>query len=97
MKNDKRLCLVEHGGKSFGGITIGAVIPVDTIVGMNVSGGSVNPARSFGPALVFGDFADNWIYWIAPVIGALIAFWVFKSIETSKFYDKSTKNHFNLS
>jgi hypothetical protein len=31
------------------------------------------------------------------VIGALIAFWVFKSIETSKFYDKSTKNHFNLS
>lgn len=45
-------------------------------------------------ALVFGYLADNWIYWIAPVIGALIAFWVFKSIETSKFYDKSTKNHF---
>jgi glycerol uptake facilitator-like aquaporin len=32
----------------------------------------MNPARSFGPALVAGVWVDQWIYWIAPIIGAAL-------------------------
>jgi aquaporin Z len=38
-----------------------------------VSGTSTNPARSFGPALVSGDWRGWWIYWLGPVLGALLA------------------------
>ena len=33
----------------------------------------MNPSRSFGPALVEGDWKDAWLYWLAPIIGAVAA------------------------
>jgi len=55
------------------GLAIGLTLGFNVIFGGSISGGSLNPARSFGPALISGDFSYNWIYWIAPVIGSLIA------------------------
>ena len=55
------------------GLAIGLTLGFNVIFGGSISGGSLNPARSFGPALITGDFSYNWIYWIAPVIGSLIA------------------------
>jgi aquaporin Z len=81
----------KSGYKSFGGIAIGTTIILDDLVGMDISGASMNPARSFGPALVFGDLSYNWVYWLAPILGAVIALSVFKAIENKIFF--SDKMH----
>ena len=47
-----------------------------------VSGASVNPARSLGPAIVAGDFTDIWIYIVGPGIGAVVGFYFDKFINT---------------
>jgi aquaporin Z len=53
------------------GIAIGAVIAFEALIGGPVSGASMNPARSFAPALISGRFADHWIYWVAPLLGSV--------------------------
>jgi MIP family channel proteins len=72
------------GYKSFGGIAIGAVLVATGIIGAPVSGASMNPARSFGPALVAWNFSGQWIYWVAPVIGMALAVFSFRAIEPGK-------------
>ncbi|XP_011031897.1 PREDICTED: probable aquaporin TIP2-2 [Populus euphratica] len=62
-----------------GSLGIIAPIAIGFIVGANIlaagpfSGGSMNPARSFGPAVVSGDFSQNWIYWLGPLVGGGLA------------------------
>jgi MIP family channel proteins len=53
-------------------LAIGGVIALDALFGGAVTGASMNPARSFGPALASGTWNDFWIYAIAPVVGASI-------------------------
>ena len=74
----------EIGYKTFGGIAIGSVITMAGIVGMKISGASMNPARSFGPALIAGNLSFSWIYWIAPIIGSLVAVCAFKLIKSTE-------------
>ena len=54
------------------GFAIGGVIFLNHIVGVPLTGAGMNPARSFGPALVTMDFAFHWIYWVGPIIGGII-------------------------
>jgi aquaporin Z len=55
-----------------------------------ISGTSTNPARSLGPALISGQWQGWWIYWIGPLLGALVALLAFsflaKRIEVAKLY-----------
>ncbi|MGL6278412.1 MAG: MIP family channel protein [Gaiella sp.] len=53
-------------------IAIGGTVGLAALVGGPVSGASLNPARSIGPALVSGELADLWIYIVGPIAGAVL-------------------------
>jgi MIP family channel proteins len=55
------------------GLAIGFVIAMDIMMGGPFTGASMNPARSLGPAVVGGEYAGLWVYFIGPVIGATLA------------------------
>lgn len=59
--------------KGFAGIAIGATVGLEAMFGGPISGASMNPARSLGPALLSGAWAHHWIYWAAPIAGAVLA------------------------
>lgn len=63
------------------GVAIGFTLGLNVMFGGAITGGSLNPARSFGPALIMGDFNYHWIYWIAPITGGLIAAGVYKAMH----------------
>jgi aquaporin Z len=81
--------LVIHGStsekapKGFAGISIGLSLVLIHLVGIPVTGTSVNPARSLGPAIIVGGTALNqlWLFWIAPIIGGLLAAAVWKILQ----------------
>ena len=75
-----------HG--SFGGLVIGLTLVVVHILGIGLTGTSVNPARSFGPALV-AAFTGNteplaalWVFIVGPLLGAALAAGVYKALES---------------
>ena len=53
-------------------IAIGGTVALDALFGGPVTGASMNPARSFGPALASGTWDDFWIYVVGPTMGALL-------------------------
>lgn len=67
----------------FAGIAIGLGLTLIHLISIPVTNTSVNPARSTGPALFVGDWAMDqlWLFWLAPIIGALIAGVVWKWFE----------------
>ncbi len=74
-----------HG--SFGGLVIGLTLVVVHILGIGLTGTSVNPARSFGPALVAaisGNAAPLgalWVFIVGPLVGAALAAFTYKALE----------------
>jgi MIP family channel proteins len=53
-------------------IAIGGTVGLDALFGGPITGASMNPARSIGPALVSGDLHDLWIYLVGPILGAAL-------------------------
>ncbi|MBQ9886977.1 MAG: MIP family channel protein [Lachnospiraceae bacterium] len=75
-----------HG--SFGGLVIGLTLTLVHILGIGLTGTSVNPARSFGPAVVAAisgntdPIASLWVFIVGPLVGAAIAAVVYKFLES---------------
>src|SRR5688500_10348734 len=65
--------VVDLRAPKIGGLAIGFVVAADILVIGSRTGASMNPARSFGPAIASGVFEAQFLYWTAPIIGALIA------------------------
>jgi len=57
----------------------GLVVGANIMAGGAFSGASMNPARSFGPALVSGDWTDHWVYWVGPLIGGGLAGFIYEN------------------
>lgn len=67
---------ISTGGKEKGvvaGVAVGSVIALEALFAEPISGASMNPARSLGPALVSKQLEHLWIYIAAPLTGALLA------------------------
>lgn len=75
----------------FAGLAIGLTLTLVHIVGIPLTGTSVNPARSFGPALFAGGDAlgQVWLFILAPLVGALIAVVVWKLTRTEVEEDRA--------
>lgn len=71
-------------GVKIGGFGIGLAVTFDILAGGPITGASMNPARSFGPAFVQGDWQWHWLYWVAPVAGAVTAALVYEHLILDK-------------
>jgi aquaporin Z len=74
-------------------IAIGFALTLIHLISIPITNTSVNPARSTGPALFAGVelFSQVWLFWVAPILGALLAGWLYSSVfaEVTR-YDEST-------
>jgi aquaporin Z len=70
----------------FAGLAIGLVLTLIHLVSIPVTNTSVNPARSTGPAIFVGGWAlgQLWLFWVAPIAGALLAGLVYRWFEEKK-------------
>ena len=72
--------------QGFAPIAIGLCLTLIHLISIPVTNTSVNPARSTGPALMVGDWALDqlWLFWVAPIIGALIAGALYRWLSSEK-------------
>lgn len=76
----------KHKATFMAPVAIGLALFVAELVGVFYTGGSLNPARSFGPCVVTGIFdQEHWVYWLGPAIGAVIAVAFYKFIKVLEY------------
>ena len=64
------------------GVAIGFTLGFNFLLGGPISGGAMNPARAFAPALLVWNFDYQWIYWVAPIVGGIIAAGLYKRLHS---------------
>lgn len=64
---------IDPRAPKIGGLAIGLAVAADILMGGPLTGAAMNPARWFGPAVASGTFADWYVWWIGPLLGAAVA------------------------
>ena len=75
------LTAVDKRAPKIAGFGIGLTVFLDVLVGGPLTGAAMNPARAIGPALASGYLSSWYVWWIGPIIGAIIAALVYKYLE----------------
>jgi aquaporin related protein len=76
----------KHKATFIAPVGIGLALFIAEMVGVEFTGGSLNPARSFGPCVITLTFdQEHWIYWVGPFIGALLAVAFYRFIKTLEY------------
>jgi aquaporin Z len=65
-------------------VVIGATVFAGALVTGPLTGGSFNPARSLGPAVIGGIWSDHWLYWVAPVAGMITGMAAYDQLRASE-------------
>ncbi|MBX9929303.1 MAG: aquaporin [Gemmatimonadaceae bacterium] len=73
----------ERATSGFTGLAVGGVVAADVMIGGALTGASMNPARSFAPALVTGVWTSHWLYWVGPVAGMVSAAWIYERLRAT--------------
>lgn len=74
----------ERAAAGFAGIAVGLTVGFCAMTGGPLTGASMNPARSLGPAVAGGGWTGHWIYWLAPIGGMLAAAWVYDFLRPAR-------------
>jgi aquaporin Z len=74
----------------FAGLAIGLTVALEAAFMGPITGASMNPARSLGPAVISGIWTHHWLYWLGPILGAQFAVWVYRYLSNN-FHDIEQK------
>ena len=71
----------ERAVEGLAGLAVGLTVAFDALMGGSLTGASMNPARSLGPALLAHTWTAHWVYWAAPVTAMITAAWTYESLR----------------
>lgn len=74
----------KRASAGFAGIAVGLVVLFGAMIGGTISGGAMNPARVFGPAIASGQFTHHYVWWLGPILGGVAAGVVYDKLFAEK-------------
>ena len=80
------LAVEKHRATYLAPIGVGVSVFIAHIAGTNYTGTSINPARSFGPAVISGFVGYHWIFWMGPFLGSLLSFAVYSTLKWLEYH-----------
>ncbi|KZT50224.1 aquaporin-like protein [Calocera cornea HHB12733] len=80
------LAVEKHKSTPIAPIGVGLTLFACELWALNITGGSLNTARSFGPSVISGFLNNHWIYWLGPTMGAGLAVLIYLAIKRSEYW-----------